>query len=74
MIDFEKMNTESRNILGGGNKKTNKVGRKPLNDEDKKSEKITIYLTKSEREIFENKASADNRKLNDFIVQKVLNG
>jgi hypothetical protein len=49
MINFENINVESKNVLSSQQKEYKQMGRKPKNEEDKKTEKICIYLTKTEK-------------------------
>lgn len=69
-INFDKVNPESRDIL----KEHVKMGRKPKPKDELKSEKITINLTKEEKEIIEAKARAVYMPVGRYVVMQALKG
>ena len=81
MIDFDKLNEKldtNKKVFANetGTKSpeslTSKVGRKPLPDDQKKSEKITIYLTSKQREKITETARTNYMTTGDFIVKTIM--
>lgn len=68
-IDFSKMNVQSKEILSS---KETKIGRKKLSEEVKKSEKINLYLTPSQKQQIERMAFEHYQTLSQFIISKVF--
>lgn len=75
-IDFNKLDTKPRNILTDikAEKQYKKLGRKPLPEENKRSEKVAVYLTKEQKEQIVKQAHLNFMNVSDYILQKVLNG
>lgn len=81
MIDFEKLDEKLDTNKKVFTKEktttpptsfTNKVGRKPLPEDQKKSEKITIYLTSKQREQITEIARTNYMTTGDFIVKTLM--
>ena len=81
MIDFEKLNEKldtNKKVFANEQATkspasiTNTVGRKPLPEDQKKSEKITIYLTSKQREQITEIARTNYMTTGDFIVKTVM--
>lgn len=77
MIDFKSLNTESNNILSSSNnievkKEYKQLGRKPKKEEDKKTEKVCIYLTKEEKEILVKKSYENYMDISSFCKLRIL--
>lgn len=74
MINFDKMDTENKRIFEETKPTSKKLGRKPLSDDQKRSEKISVYITKEQKEKIIKMAHENYLNISDFILQKVLNG
>lgn len=72
MINFENINVESKNVLSSQQKEYKQMGRKPKNEEDKKTEKICIYLTKTEKEIITKKSYENYMDISAYCKNKLL--
>ena len=77
MIDFKSLNTESNNILSSSNnievkKEYKQLGRKPKKEEDKKTEKVCIYLTKEEKELLVKKSYENYMDISSFCKLRIL--
>lgn len=72
MINFENINVESKNVLSSQTKEYKQMGRKPKNEEDKKTEKICIYLTKTEKEIITKKSYENYMDISAYCKNKLL--
>ena len=72
MINFENINVESKNVLSSQPKEYKQMGRKPKNEEDKKTEKICIYLTKTEKEIITKKSYENYMDISAYCKNKLL--
>ena len=78
MIDFKSLNTESNNILSSPaisvevKKEYKPLGRKPKKEEDKKTEKVCIYLTKEEKELLVKKSYENYMDISAFCKTRIL--
>jgi len=72
MINFENINVESKNVLSSQPKEYKQMGRKPKNEKDKKTEKICIYLTKTEKEIITKKSYENYMDISAYCKNKLL--
>lgn len=77
MIDFKSLNIESNNILSSSNnievkKEYKQLGRKPKKEEDKKTEKVCIYLTKEEKELLVKKSYENYMDISSFCKLRIL--
>lgn len=73
MIDFSNINVENKNVLSSQSQKEYKqMGRKPKKEEDKKTEKICIYLTKTEKEIITKKSYENYMDISAYCKNKLL--
>lgn len=77
MIDFKSLNTESNNILSSSNnievkKEYKQLGRKPKKEEDKKTEKVCVYLTKEEKELLIKKSYENYMDISTFCKTRIL--
>lgn len=76
MIDFKSLNTESNNILSASTNEVKKeykqLGRKPKKDEDKKTEKVCVYLTKEEKELLIRKSYENYMDISTFCKTRIL--
>lgn len=76
MIDFKSLNTESNNILSASTNEVKKeykqLGRKPKKDEDKKTEKVCVYLTKEEKELLIKKSYENYMDISTFCKTRIL--
>ena len=65
-IDFNNMNTESKNILGSNSKKERKK------KEVKSNKRIQLYLTADEESALLNKAEEEHITIKQYILKKTL--
>lgn len=72
-INFDKMEVETKNILSE-TKNYKKLGRKKLSENEKRTEKISVYLTKEQKEQVVKNAHLNFMGISDYILQRVLNG
>lgn len=72
MINFDKVNAESKDILKAQPKAYKQLGRKPKPAEERKTERICIYLTKAQKEAIENKARLEYLQPSDYLLKRGL--
>lgn len=70
-IDFSNITMEDKDLLES-NKVYKKMGRKPKKEEDKKTEKVCIYLTKEEKELLIKKSYNNYMDISSFCKLKIL--
>ena len=70
-IDFSNITMEDKDLLES-NKVYKKMGRKPKKEEDKKTEKVCIYLTKEEKKLLTNKSYDNHMDISSFCKLRIL--
>lgn len=70
-IDFSNITMEDKDLLES-NKVYKKMGRKPKKEEDKKTEKVCIYLTKEEKELLTKKSYDNYMDISSFCKLRIL--